>query len=59
MINRRVKKPEKISRAQKAEEGEKAPKAKKAIEERNRIALAYLELARDSIFQKMPEEEKN
>jgi hypothetical protein len=30
-----------------------------AIVERNRIALAYLELARDKVFQQLPEEEKN
>ena len=29
-----------------------------AIKERNRIALAYLELAKDKIFQKLPEEKK-
>jgi hypothetical protein len=38
------------------------PKPRKttiAIAERNRIALAYLELAKDKVFQKLPEEEKN
>jgi len=37
----------------------KQKKSSAAIEERNRIALAYLELAKDKIFQKLPEEEKN
>ncbi|OGB89393.1 hypothetical protein A2625_07880 [candidate division WOR-1 bacterium RIFCSPHIGHO2_01_FULL_53_15] len=37
------------------------PKVKKstvAISERNRVALAYLELARDKVFQKLSEEDK-
>lgn len=37
----------------------KSQKNPSAIVERNRIALAYLELARDKIFQKLAEEEKN
>lgn len=37
----------------------KPQKNPSAIVERNRIALAYLELARDKIFQKLAEEEKN
>lgn len=37
----------------------KTEKAWEAIKERNRIALAYLELAKDKVFQKLPEEEKN
>jgi uncharacterized tellurite resistance protein B-like protein len=30
----------------------------KAIEERNRIALAYIELAKDKVFQKLEEEKR-
>lgn len=45
--------------SKKAERAGKAEKAEKAIEERNRIALAYLELAKDKTFQRLPEEEKN
>lgn len=37
----------------------KQKKNPSAIVERNRIALAYLELARDKVFQKLPEEEKS
>ena len=33
-------------------------KALPALEERNRIALAYLELTRDKVFRNLPEEEK-
>ena len=36
----------------------KSRKSPTAIGERNRIVLAYLELARDKVFQKLPEEEK-
>ncbi|MBN3033357.1 MAG: hypothetical protein JW873_04610 [Candidatus Saganbacteria bacterium] len=36
----------------------KTKKAVGAIAERNRIALAYLELARDQVFQRLSEEEK-
>ncbi len=37
----------------------KQKKLPAAISDRNRLALAYLELAKDNIFQKLPEEEKN
>ena len=36
----------------------KQKKKYKAIGERNRLALAYMELAKDKIFQKLPEEQK-
>jgi len=36
----------------------KQKKSASAIMERNRMALAYLELAKDKVFQKLPEEEK-
>jgi hypothetical protein len=37
----------------------KQKKSPAAISDRNRLALAYLELAKDKVFQKLPEEEKN
>lgn len=37
----------------------KNKRAPSAIAERNRITLAFLELAKDKTFQKLPEEEKN
>jgi|GEM_PF-796788 len=50
------------ARKQKAEEKpvklEAAKPARKAISERNRVALAFMELAGDRIFQGLPEEKK-
>ena len=36
----------------------KTKKSAGAISERNRVALSYLELARDKVFQKLPEDER-
>ena len=49
----------KKQRAEQRPARQEAPKpARRAISERNRIALAYMELAGDSTFQKLREEEK-
>ncbi|MFA6548712.1 MAG: hypothetical protein WCT39_02100 [Candidatus Margulisiibacteriota bacterium] len=45
-------------RARKGKEGERQGRREKTISDRNRIALAYLELAEDRTFQKLPEAKK-
>lgn len=57
------KKGKRTSRAKKPQVGESPPcqgtsTAGKALNERNRIALAYMELAGDKVFQKLSEEQK-
>lgn len=55
MIKRRHKKTrEDVKRQEKQGQSKRLT----AIEERNRVALAYLELARDRTFQRLPEDEK-
>ncbi|MBU0672309.1 MAG: hypothetical protein KJ732_04685 [Candidatus Margulisbacteria bacterium] len=44
--------------SKKGKKGEEGSKRQRAIGERNRIALAYMELAGDKIFQKLAEENK-
>ena len=61
MINKRKRKTTRAKK-QKVEERpvkqEATKSARKAISERNRVALAFMELAGDVIFQKLPEEKK-
>jgi len=58
MSKKKQKKRPKVSRVKRQrKEGIKTGKDK-AVEERNRIALAFMELGGDKTFQKLPEEEK-